>query len=307
MTILNLRHRPWAVAATLVMLLGASVALQAGRDRVAPRMDVGDRFLYLQSGETLKRVALSFDAVLADVYWIRTLQHFGGDRLKTDRGRRYELLYPLLDLTTTLDPRFNIAYRFGAIFLSEAWPGGPGRPDLAVSLLRKGIANDASKWQYMQDAGFVYYWALGDFENAAAWFQRASRVPGAPSWLEPLAATTLAQGGDRAASRFLWQQIARSAEDDWMKSEADRRLLQLDALDQIDWLQARIRPYAARHQGEPLAWEALVRSGILRATPRDPTGEPYVLNPWWGSVTVSERSPLFPMPTGDAVRMGSAR
>lgn len=304
---LELRHRPWAVAATLGMLLGASVALQAGRDRVTPRMDVRERFLYLQSGETLKRMALSFDALLADVYWIRTLQHFGGDRLSVERSGRYVLLYPLLDLTTTLDPRFNIAYRFGAIFLSEAWPGGPGRPDQAVSLLRKGIANDPSKWQYMQDAGFVYYWALGDFKNAAAWFQRASRVPGAPSWLAPLAATTLAQGGDRSASRFLWQQIAKSANDDWLKSEADRRLLQLDALDQIDWLQARIRPYAEAHQGEPLGWGALVRAGVLPIAPRDPTGEPYLLNPWWGSVTVSERSPLFPMPTGDAVRMEPRR
>ena len=45
--------------------------------------------------------------------------------------RTYALLYPLLDLTTTLDPYFSIAYRFGAIFLGEPYPGGPGRPDLA--------------------------------------------------------------------------------------------------------------------------------------------------------------------------------
>ena len=38
----------------------------------------------------------------------------------------YQLLYPLLDITTTLDPHFNIAYRFGAIFLSEPYPGGAG-------------------------------------------------------------------------------------------------------------------------------------------------------------------------------------
>ena len=40
--------------------------------------------------------------------------------------RPTSLLYPLLDLTTTLDPHFNIAYRFGAIFLSEPYPAGPG-------------------------------------------------------------------------------------------------------------------------------------------------------------------------------------
>ena len=45
----------------------------------------------------------------------------------------------MLDLTTTLDPLFNVAYRFGAIFLAEPYPGGAGRPDLAIALLEKGL------------------------------------------------------------------------------------------------------------------------------------------------------------------------
>jgi tetratricopeptide (TPR) repeat protein len=304
---LDLRHRPAIVLVTVGVLVGASVALQAERDRVFPRADVRERFLYLRSGDAMKRLALSYDALAADLYWIRTLQHFGGDRLSAGRGGRYELLYPLLDLTTSLDPRFNIAYRFGAIFLSEPWPGGPGRPDLAVALLKKGIANDPTKWQYMQDIGFVYYWALGDFATAASWFDRAAKVPGAPPWLGPLAATTLAQGGDRRASRFLWQQIAASADDKWMQREAERRLVQLDAMDEIDWLNARIRAYAAAHPGQVVSWDVLLRAGLFRAVPADPTGEPYVLDPFTGLVTVSERSRLAPLPTGEAVRVEPRR
>lgn len=300
-------HRPWAVAIAVAVLLATSVALQAERDRAFPRVDVRDRFLYLQSGEALKRISLSYDALVADLYWIRSLQHFGHDRLAEGKEGKYELLYPLLDLTTSLDPRFNIAYRFGAIFLAEPWPGGPGRPDLAVALLKKGIANDRSKWQYMQDIGFVYYWALGDFPSAAAWFKRASEVPGAPSWLAPLAATTLAQGGDRTASRFLWRQIAVSSEDGWLRGEAERRLVQLDAMDQIDWLNARIRPYVASHPNQPVTWEVLAGAGIVGGIPRDPTGEAYVINEWRGTVSVAQSSRLYPLPSGEAVRMEPAR
>ena len=39
-------------------------------------------------------------------------------------------------MATGLDPYFNIAYRFGAIFLSESKPDGPGRPDLADEAAR---------------------------------------------------------------------------------------------------------------------------------------------------------------------------
>ena len=121
--------RPLLVAAAIVCLVGA-VVLQTVRDRTyATREQVAERILYVHSGEAVKRMALGFDALAADVYWIRAIQHYGGDRRTGSGPRRYELLYPLLDLTTTLDPYFTIAYRFGAIFLSEAVPGGPGRPD----------------------------------------------------------------------------------------------------------------------------------------------------------------------------------
>ena len=117
----------------------------------------------------------------------------------------YNQLYTLLDITTSLDPLFDIAYRFGAVFLAEAYPAGAGRVDLAVKLLEKGIAARPDKWEYMQDIGFVYYWYAHDYRQASAWFQKASEVPGAPVWLKPLAATTLAQGGDRESSRTMWR------------------------------------------------------------------------------------------------------
>jgi tetratricopeptide (TPR) repeat protein len=302
-----MRSRTPLVAVLLAVLVAGSVALQAARDRAFPRTEVADRFLYLESGETLKRLALSLDAVAADVYWIRTLQHFGGDRLSRTRQKKYELLHPLLDLTTTLDPEFTVAYRFGAIFLAEPYPGGPGRPDQAIALLQKGLRYSPQKWEYMQDIAFVYYWELGDFREAAAWFQRAGRVPGAPAWLDQLAATMLAQGGDRASSRFLWHQIAESAEEPWLKGEAQRRLAQLAAMDEIDWLQQRVAVIASTEPEEPLTWERLVRARVLRDVPLDPAGVPYELNPWWGSVSVSPESRLWPMPTGERVRVGLAR
>ena len=49
----------------------------------------------------------------------------------------------------------------------------------------------------MQDIGFVHYWWHHDYQAAADGSARASEVPGAPWWLRSLAATTLAEGGDR--------------------------------------------------------------------------------------------------------------
>ena len=275
---------------------GAAIGLQMARDRSYPRDErQSEQILYVRSGAALQRMTLGFDALAADIYWIRAIQHYGGDRLSGPQAAsKYQLLYPLLDLTTTLDPYFNIAYRFGAIFLSEAYPGGPGRPEQSVALLRKAIVAMPHKWQYYHDIGFVYYWRLRDYKSAALWFRRAADQPKAPIWLTPLAASMLARGNDRTAARFLWQQIARS-EEPWLRRSAEHALRQLQSLDQIEQLEAVIRRFPPA-PGEQYSWNALVEKGKLRLVPFDPTGTPYEIDPATGRVRVSEQSPLFPMP-----------
>jgi len=286
------------MVAGAVLCLAAAVSLQVARDRIyAVREQAAERILYVRSGEAARRLTLDFDALAADVYWIRAIQHYGGDRRAGSGDRRYELLFPLLDLTTTLDPYFTIAYRFGAIFLSEAYPGGPGRPDQAERLLRKGIAAQPGKWQYYYDIGFVYYWHVRDYKAAASWFQRAADQPNAPNWLRPLTASMLTTGNDRAAARFLWEQMLQS-DQEWLRRNAERRLLQIDALELIDQLEAFVKRYPPP-PGEQLTWEWLMRRSPLRQIPTDPTGTPLDLDPVTGHVTVSRESPLQPMPDLD--------
>ena len=243
-----------------------------------------------------RRLVLGFDALAADVYWIRAIQYYGGTRLRQDqREKNYELLYPLLDLTTSLDPYFNIAYRFGAIFLAEPQPGGAGRPDLAIALLEKGIAAQPHRWEYFHDIAFTYYWSLGDYHAAADWFRRAAAVPNSPEWLLPVAASMLAEGKDRASARYVWTQLLRH-EEDWVRKRAERALVQLDAMDQMDALATTLGEHPRPPGG--YSWLSLARAGVFRGIPVDPTGTPYDLDPVTGKIAVARNSPLWPMPRG---------
>ena len=278
---------------TLVAVFATSAEV---RDRVYAGSRVETRLLYIQDGEVLTRMALSFDVLLADVYWIRALQHYGGTKRSEDGEKRYDLLGPLLDIATTLDPRFNAAYRFGAIFLTEGYPNGPGQPGLAIALLQKGIEEMPDKWEYYMDIGFIYYWWLQDYDTAAAWFEKAADVPGASWWLRSLAANTLATGGSRASSRRLWQQMYDTADNDWIRNESARRLTQLRALDDIDELIGAAQRFIAQSGRPPRSWEELIEAGLLAGFPVDPTGRPYVIDGTSGTINVSFDSELFPLP-----------
>jgi tetratricopeptide (TPR) repeat protein len=281
---------------SMVALTVVFVSSTLVRDRVYAVTDSETELLYIPSGAVLERMALSFDSLLADVYWIRALQVYGGTRRSDGEEKNYDLLGPLLDITTTLDPEFNAAYRFGAIFLTEAFPNGPGRTDLAVALLKKGIERNPERWEYYMDIGFIYYWWVQDYEQAAEWFDRAADVPGASWWLRSLAANTLAAGGSRESSRMLWRQLYDSADSDWIRTEATRRFTQLQALEDIDQLIAAARRFYELESRPPASWQELVDAKMLSGIPLDPTARPYVIDSVNGTINVSDDSSLFPLP-----------
>jgi hypothetical protein len=147
----------------------------------------------------------------------------------------------------------------------------------------------------MHDVGFVYYWYAHDYRQASAWFEKASELPGSPVWLKGLAATTAAQGGDRQSSRTMWEAIRRSSQVDWMHRTAERLLVQLNALDQIDEVQARLDAFASSRGVVVSDWTTAIRAGIVPGLPVDPTGTRYELTPE-GRVRLSPSSALFPLP-----------
>jgi tetratricopeptide (TPR) repeat protein len=318
-------HQIVAAIVAVILLMALAIGVQRVRDRLYPRRSVSAGQLYLASGSAVRKLSLGYTALAADLYWIRALQYYGALRLQSERtgvnrqgearapqeaepkaarpndGNGYELLYPLLDVTTSLDPRFDIAYRFGSIFLAEPPPGGAGRADLAIRLLEKGLRERPDKWEYMMDIGFVHYWWTRDYRTAAGWFDRASALAGAPAWLRALAATTLATGGDRKTSRRIWTEIRQSAEVDWLRQQADWRLLQLRALDEIEALQRTVDGETMQSGKSPEGWRRLIEAGRLPGVPADPTGIPYELDAN-GRVTLGRRSTLRPLPDEPAPR-----
>jgi len=277
--------------------LAIAASVLHARDQRYPPPPVTERMLYVTAGSVVGRVMLSFDALAADVYWIRTIQHYGRDRKSHRQTGRFELLQPLLDLTTSLDPMFTTAYRFGAIFLAMAPPDGPGLPEASIALLEKGLRASPDQWQYAHDIGFVHYWHTGDFSKAADWFERASRMPRAPGWIGPLAATTRAQGGNRKGARQMLQELLESPEA-YIRQAAERGLLQLQALDAIDLLQAAVDEYFKQTGQFPTAWFDLVRARMIQAIPLDPARVPFAYDATTHTVSLGRGSPLGPLPQG---------
>src|SRR5437867_10474546 len=108
------RSKVVVVAGTLlVACMISSVLLLRGLDQVRSGATLQE-FLYISSPKLIKRVSLGYEGLLADIYWTRAVQYYGGLLHNENVGANYELLWPLLNITTQLDPHIIPAYRYGA-------------------------------------------------------------------------------------------------------------------------------------------------------------------------------------------------
>lgn len=265
-------------------------------DKSRPRLSdsIADADLALE-GARLKGFSLGFEGLIADWYWMQSLQYVG-DKLINAREKGVELdienlkplnprlLYPYLDNATNLDPKFMAAYSYGAIVLPAI------DPELAIKLTEKGIRENPGQWRLFQHLGYIY-WRLGRYEEAADIYDRGSQVAGAPAFFKIMVAQMKTQGGSRETARKLYEQMLSSAEDNETRQVAELRIAQLDSIDEREAIQKALDEFRAKNNRCVGGWNEIMpalanvilpsgkelrgdRSGNLV----DPTGVPYILD-----------------------------
>src|SRR6185369_10259470 len=261
-------------ALTILLLLGSIPLLQM-IDHERADQTLHD-VLYIPSPRTVKFLSLGYSGLMADVYWTRVVQYFGGKHYV--KSREYMLLAPLLDITTTLDPNLVVAYQFGSTFLAQNPPEGAGDPRAAVRLAERGIANNPQAWRLYYQLGFIYWQELHDSHAASEAFLKGSQVPGALPWMKVMAAALAQSGEEREKARYLWTNILHDSEDKALRANAVKRLRALDSDQAVEVLQREVDNYKDRTGQPPQSWGDLIAARQLRGVPRDPMGNPYVLH-----------------------------
>jgi hypothetical protein len=277
----------------LVVAAAAAVPWTQRRvDAAREKMPGHESGLYLWTGRHVKRLFPGFESLAADIYWVRTVQYFGGTRaFSTDRD--FALLEPLTDITVTLDPRMEIAYRYGAVFLAEAKPTGAGRPQSAVALLERGVKANPLNWRLRKELGYFHYVFLHDPQTASRVLLEAAELPGAAVWLRTMAADILGRGGNRETARVMWRQMYEEEEPGPLKRNAQIHLAMLDAMDVRDRLQGAVDEFTRRAGRRPRVLTELLAAGVVDRLPLDPTGVPYHYDPQTGQVALARGSPLW--------------
>ncbi len=217
-----------------------------------------DKDLALQ-GARLKGYSLGFEGLLADWYWMQSLQYIGDKVLKSEGKINLEnlkplnprLLYPYLDNATDLDPHFLTVYSYGAVVLPAI------DAEQAIKIAEKGIANNPDKWRLYQHLGYIY-WRIGKFDKAAEVYSEGGKISGAPPFFKLMAARMKTEGGSRETSRAMYQQMLDDAQDSQTKEAARVRLMQLDFLDERDAIRTVLLSFKEKNNRCPNNWNEIL-------------------------------------------------
>ena len=279
------------IALLLFVLLGFAGVwrLQEHIDTQQSAVESEDDQLMLRSSRLVKGLSLEYAPLMADIYWTRVVQYFGNKQAANQVDLR--LLWPLLDVTTVLDPELMPVYHFGSTFLSDASPRGAGRPDLAVELLERGLRANPDEWRLYYDLGFVYYFDMKDYAKASAALYEGSKNPKAFIWMKAMAAKIATEGNSTETSNFLWQDVYNTTKDPLVKQNALRHLQLLRAEDDRKQIDAVADEYQKRFGRRPVRMSELVQSGLLHGAPVDALGYPYILSEA-GKAELNLKTPL---------------
>ncbi|MDP9269241.1 MAG: hypothetical protein M3P27_13085 [Acidobacteriota bacterium] len=282
------------VTTVFAVLLAACLAGQAlvvhHLDALRPAATL-EEVLYIPSAKVVKRLSLGYTGLLADIYWTRAVQYFGKKhRLESTR---YDLLYPLLDITTTLDPHLTPAYLFGATFMAQAPPHGAGDPDKAIALLEKGIAADPNDWHLYFQLAFVYYLEKKDYAAAGRALQRAAEMPNGNPQLRAIAGTMLQFGGELETSRRLWTIVYENEKQAQIKKNAAAHLAAIQSDEVVIALERAVARFRKDRGRAPQSWNELYAAGYIPGVPVDPLGYPYKLEDGRVQLAYPEKVPFI--------------
>jgi hypothetical protein len=202
-----------------VLLAGAGALHASFKPRLAA--GIGDELLYYPSGFLVRRAALGYETAAADIAWMRSIQYYGEHRL-TDQ--KFDRIGHVMGIVAELDPRFTQPYVFGAFVLAQEMK----QPDRGLDLLHRGMAANPDRWELAFEAGFLHYVCRHDFAAAALYFNRASRLPSRPEYVERFAAFASQRAGNVDLAILLWKRVLATG-NKYMQEVARRELTRLEA------------------------------------------------------------------------------
>lgn len=206
------------------------------------RLDVIEHPEKLPTSNTAIISSFGNRKLLADFYWMQTIQYIGWNVIS---GEYKRYLYSLMDLITDIDPHFTDPYITGQLLLpasnaryedfnydevhknikegEQLWLKGIERfcdqekvnsimneENLREIIENESYRNPCKEYKIPYYLAYIYHFHLNDSYNSSQYYKVVSAQEDAPEGAKTLAAIMLGKSGEREKSTHMFLSLAQS-------------------------------------------------------------------------------------------------
>ena len=201
----------------------------------------------LPKSEGARIASFGFTNIMADMYWLQTVQYIGGNVVS---GEYKKYLHVMMSLITDLNPYFESPYVIGQLLLPSSnesyevfvwdevmksirdgeklglkWIKNfcdtqkiesiKAIDDLQEIISNPKYENPCQSYKIPYYLAFIYYFYLKDGKQASDYYKIVAAQDDAPSGARVLAAIMQGKWGDREKSIFMFLSLARNQGSQW--------------------------------------------------------------------------------------------
>ena len=169
----------------------------------------------------LEHFHFGFRSAMADLFWVRALQDFDycEEKKSTQLCKGNGWLFQTLDVITTLDSQFRMAYSAGGMALSILISDIEG----ASKLFDRAVQEFPDDWVLLYKAAYHALYEEKNTEKAADLMLRAARR-GAPAWVYSLAGRLYSDAGKSEVAERLLSEMQNSGIDERVQERLRQKL-----------------------------------------------------------------------------------
>ncbi len=248
----------------LILFLAISIFINSNYKE---KTFVSDEAIYIFPKKTLKLVALGYDNIVVDFYYIWMIQFYSESAIT----KRLDYMVPIIKSIAELDSKFLEPFSIGGMI--AAMQGR--RVDLALKILEIGMKYNPSEWTYPMEAGY-YLRKSKQYKKAALYYDIAAHKEDSPKYLVRVFADMFRKAGDVYQSYKLWSIINKNAKTNYEKEVSYHHLYQLKVEIDRKKLYPIIEKFKKSYGRYPYDLKELYLRRYISYIPKDYDGDDYI-------------------------------
>ncbi len=211
-----------------------------------------EELLYFPKGSNIRFFVSGYNNLIADLLWIRGAVYYGEE--KRTQGK-FEYLFHIYDIVTSLDERFLNAYIFGAFFINYQLKN----LELAVKLIDKGLQSLPDEWVLHFYKGFMYYISY-DFDKAYRSFFIGSKFEKGSDRCRKFAYMSLIKEKGVKELLYYWVDVYQRANNEYLREIA------IDGIKEV--LKYTMKKFEREKKRAPISIQELFKEGYIPFIPK---------------------------------------